>query len=954
MASLTVEGQKAVILINHGECLPKMDSFRGKIDAYVVASLINRDTDEVIASWETEYVPHDYNPVWNHKYETIVPLSCTNPILKLELWDWDSPEKRQYGGCASLPLSSLTGGTRVPLQLVPKLKPHAGLTSFIHLICYYSSKHGSSIVATPERPGPIAKLTITVTSGANLPRMDVFRKIDGFVKLSVVDSISGVTLHRATTQVVTQNFDPVWNYSTEALIPLSTQKPRILLRLYDRDPHRSTFSGVATLPVAPIADQRVVLDLVPGRRPSRHASSADLVVTIASSSEIPAQWREPIASTSLAMQPKHRLGIKRLVTKPATAQRVHNVKHMDPQALDAHFNMVLIDDIYSQLDTGDILLFRGSELFSKSIRDATRSNWSHCAMIIRDPSPEMQQRYRVPEHRFEEGSNWTNPEEPERVFVFEAESETLLHSDVDGKDIQDGIQLVPIKYWMQRYNDECGSEYLLTWRKLARSDNSSAPAISSEQFEQLMAWVAKCASARYKQSKKQCYAAIFRLNTHEDPSSFFCSELVAATLAEIGVFPKKKRFASLLGRDRTNSTLANNTLPCDFSSEERHDGKDIRLNPPFFFQRERRIRLLSPDAQVDKGFFILTDIHRKIIREDYGMFQPYDVLISNRHFSSFAQTKDLQDYLSYGSEWKDLARSQGLIRPFFGLITQHPVLRIRSARLVGLHYIEREWFGKYHRESWEIISRLLIKTRTLSDKISRRSPWTSMVAKLSKGLSRGTPLEASVREEITQINSISDQAKTDATVGGDLAQERKYTRALERLFLKIFLARMIEVFGFDSETAHQLNSTAAIASVDALLALPEGPKMVSVLRGLYGMDDAQVLSLASSILSPNGMQVLLLKAHEQWSANVSQQISQHVHRTRSRSQLAQRAAFKNSVRKLAPLVGYICLQLLFVELQLDESINQSYLKADPLPPTPRELRKLEAASVTAGPSSSSF
>ena len=964
-------GKRVHIILKGAESLPKMDRFRGKIDAFVVATITCGDTKRLLASQTTEHFPRDYDPVWNHAFQAIIPFECQNPVLRLELWDWDGPDKKQFGGAASLPLSVATTMTRIPIKLEPRLKPHRAATSFFHVITFYGDK--SAIL---DASAPIVTLSFQLHRGVNLPKMDTFSRIDAFVKIAVQDSVSGAILHKSRTDTVKTNFHPVWNYAISIPLPLSCEKPRLQLRLYDRDATSNSFAGIANLCLAPMAEQRCPLDLIPGKRPSKHAVSADLVVSMQFDRDPPASWTasssgglsnsgsygfsssptnpsfvpsssstapstsSPPNSSSGAVPPSDgptkALGLRRLVTKPAIAQRVHNVKHMDPAALDSHFNAVLLDEVYEQLDTGDVLLFRGSEVFSKQIRDATRSNWSHAAFIVRDPPDDIKLKYRVPEHRHAADSPWSNPEVPERVFVFEAESETLLHYDVHGRDVQDGIQLVPIKYWLQKYYDEAGPECLLVWRKLARNDN--ARPISQEQNEALVRWIDSCCGARYKQSKKQCYAAIFRLNMQEDNSSFFCSELVAATLAEIGVLPKKKRFSSLFRKNK-GAQLANNTLPCDFSSEERHDGKDIVLNSPYCFHRERRLRLLPAQHTVDGGAVVLlSDYNRNRIRSKYPNLEPFESLVSRRFFSGHADAAELTALLEGTYPYKTISMSNGIIRPYLALQTLHPMFRIRLARLLKLDIVGRAWFGDPDREAWEILSHLLIKTKILKV-IRSRFSWINMLTKVTKDISADTEYAAPVGAVVAAVRAMSDHDLV-AAQNGHPDLERQAALSLERMLLLCFRPHLLQMLDIklDSPAATEFMGASVFESVDAVLAHPEGPALVRLLRTVYGFEEQHLLMFASAYLSPNGVAGIYQQSFRDWSVRMSQP---RPTKLRLNSQKLKPAAFsRKRALKIAPVLAFIAYQCIFVQMQLNRPLHDFYsvTSSPSTPPTSSRSR----------------
>eukprot|EP00667_Euglena_gracilis_P032058 EG_transcript_48057 len=77
------------------------------------------------------------------------------------------------------------------------------------------------------------------------------------------------------------------------------------------------------------------------------------------------------------------------------------------------FNAVDYNAIAPQMGTGDVLLLHGTELFSTAIKLVTRSWYSHVAIVLKEPSPDILQLYGLEFRR-----------DPHGLYAFESDSET--------------------------------------------------------------------------------------------------------------------------------------------------------------------------------------------------------------------------------------------------------------------------------------------------------------------------------------------------------------------------------------------------------------------------------------------------------------------------------------------------------------------------------------------------
>ncbi|MBX9695398.1 MAG: hypothetical protein K2Z81_23640, partial [Cyanobacteria bacterium] len=285
------------------------------------------------------------------------------------------------------------------------------------------------------------------------------------VKLRIFDSITGKKVFFDRTKMVAKNYDPTFDYERTINCGPMVGPPRADLKLWDQwnveQKKTGRYAGIVTLSLhQSFENVELPFHLKPGLKPTNKAANSTVVVSNAILQVDPERHRWAFEAketqyfgTHSLLLPK-RSGLKffnRFVQDPAVSTRVETVGHMGPKDLDTYFNMVLLDDIYDELNTGDVILFRGSEYFSMLIRATSRSNWSHVAILIRDPPPAVLERYAVNRYQAPDGSPLNDS-----VYVFEADSETLLENPETG--FRDGIQLVPIRHWMQKYVEEAGDE----------------------------------------------------------------------------------------------------------------------------------------------------------------------------------------------------------------------------------------------------------------------------------------------------------------------------------------------------------------------------------------------------------------------------------------------------------------------------------------------------------------
>jgi len=249
--------------------------------------------------------------------------------------------------------------------------------------------------------------------------------------------------------------------------------------------------------------------------------------------------------------------------------RVHPLKvaKMSDYELDQHFSKRFLDEMENEFQTGDLILCRGTESFSVMIRRGTMSTWSHAAIIVVDPSPAIREAYKI--DRF-----WEE-DQKERVFIFESDTET------QDKRTGGGTQLFPFRRWMKCCIEEYSPQYLVVWRKLKRPSHQLT-IHDHELFSDWEKYMLSMCKRSYEHSRAQLVKSALHRNKDEDLSTIFCSELVAASFKHMGLLPP--------------DTNSNNFVPRDFTSNERIDGKDIKLLRDFSLENEVRLRLRPSDG----------------------------------------------------------------------------------------------------------------------------------------------------------------------------------------------------------------------------------------------------------------------------------------------------------------------------------------------------------------------
>jgi hypothetical protein len=229
-----------------------------------------------------------------------------------------------------------------------------------------------------------------------------------------------------------------------------------------------------------------------------------------------------------------------------------HISKQEDYMFDQSFGVVYLEDLMSTMSTGDIILHSGIKLHSRAIELAFNSLWSHCAMILKNPSQEMRKTYQL--------------EKKQDIFVVEAWPISNNHP------IGGGVRITPVTKWVVNHFSE-HNRVLLGFRKLQR-DEKSVPEISS-----FVNFLEQAKSAFYGSVEKML-KCIWRKNTKDDLRRWtFCSELVAGMLECLGVL--------------TEGLITSNFSPKDFSSQT--DTLNKILQPNVKYDREKRLRIRKLD-----------------------------------------------------------------------------------------------------------------------------------------------------------------------------------------------------------------------------------------------------------------------------------------------------------------------------------------------------------------------
>lgn len=174
------------------------------------------------------------------------------------------------------------------------------------------------------------------------------------------------------------------------------------------------------------------------------------------------------------------------------------------------------DELKPTLDSGDVLLFAGESRLARGIKRLTHCHWSHSALVARVRG---------------------------RLLLFEAALDNDL-ADIATHEAASGVNLFDLEEWLRHF----GGETAIRPLHVERTEAMQAS---------LVAFLREVHRRPYERNKLEMLRADFDgplgTNREEDPSSFFCSELVAEGYHRMGLLP--------------DQPPANEYTPRDFSSE---------------------------------------------------------------------------------------------------------------------------------------------------------------------------------------------------------------------------------------------------------------------------------------------------------------------------------------------------------------------------------------------------
>ncbi len=169
---------------------------------------------------------------------------------------------------------------------------------------------------------------------------------------------------------------------------------------------------------------------------------------------------------------------------------------------DSQLKEIVLDDSLAQLQTGDIVLFRGSRAISDLICFMTNSRWSHIGIVIRP-----------------QGS---------APLLFEATTITETPDVQTGKPIMRGITLVPLKQRIKQYPGRVAARRLEGVKR-------------TERFEQLTSnWVEQWQHQPYKRYTLAILIGLLPKPWQIHLPGLFCSELVAEYYKKLNCLEAKK------------------------------------------------------------------------------------------------------------------------------------------------------------------------------------------------------------------------------------------------------------------------------------------------------------------------------------------------------------------------------------------------------------------------------
>eukprot|EP01114_Cavostelium_apophysatum_P020184 TRINITY_DN6698_c0_g2_i3.p1 TRINITY_DN6698_c0_g2~~TRINITY_DN6698_c0_g2_i3.p1 ORF type:complete len:326 (-),score=59.62 TRINITY_DN6698_c0_g2_i3:53-889(-) len=261
-------------------------------------------------------------------------------------------------------------------------------------------------------------------------------------------------------------------------------------------------------------------------------------------------------------------------------------------------------DVADSFGTGDMLLYHGSQLFSRIIDLVTATEWSHNGILVRNPSDRLKAAYKVRRfhqelERLDLKIQQTHPDKyaqyKERLQSKKLDEIYMFDSDRSPEDGRKhgGVQLVPLRYWLSRSFAEVQGKMRVVVRPLQLP---SGERMSNERIEP---WMLEVADRPFEDSNLGLIKTTLGVNKVEDQTRLHCCEVATFSYKLLGLLPQE-----------LNSS---NYIPKDFSEEGENDPSKIR------HQNQPNIFPLVGGAKLGKNVEIVPDF-ADILTKD--MFTP--------------------------------------------------------------------------------------------------------------------------------------------------------------------------------------------------------------------------------------------------------------------------------------------------------------------------------------------
>jgi len=272
----------------------------------------------------------------------------------------------------------------------------------------------------------------------------------------------------------------------------------------------------------------------------------------------------------LALLTKPDGGRKCLDEALQTGISLQNIDRMSMPAKPAY-------SVFEAAKTGDILLVSGLGAFSALIRKGTQSPYSHCGILVRDPSDMLWSKF----GKLRDGT----PVPRDRGLY-------LLDSDFEEDGSVDGVVLRPLEVQLRAYMEEDyhGPEVDVAVRSLVLNDETQRDSMRHE----LELTALEFAGRRYTSQDAKADPlhflslafSICDANQESDCDRFFCSELVAVSYQRLGLLP----LASAGGK------LCTNYVPQDFATPHGRARAKVATDINDVLLRNAR---LEPECRID-------------------------------------------------------------------------------------------------------------------------------------------------------------------------------------------------------------------------------------------------------------------------------------------------------------------------------------------------------------------